>query len=122
MLGLGIAEQSNKTGCTSGKYLDSVHYPPIYSDRVCFNKVILYGVDWGARVIVSEPGYVFGKNRVYDCINVIRAAIRANFLGKCVMIACRAVHFNISLNFLHVLSALFGIQFKSSCKTLAFIL
>ena len=52
----------------------------------------------------------------------IKVAIRVDFVPRFFMIACRAGRLNFSPSFLHVLSVIFDIQIRSSCKTHALII
>ena len=79
-------------------------------------------MDLGVRVIKMRNGWAFGKNQVYESVNILGRAMRANFVPQCIMKACRASRINFSLNFLHILSALFDIQTKRSRKTHEFII
>ena len=66
-------------------------------------------------------GWVFGENRVYESVNVLGGAIQTDFVPKGIMKACRTGRLIISPNFLHILSALIGIQVKRSRQTHEFI-
>ena len=65
---------------------------------------------------------LLAKNRMYEPVNVLGRAIRAEFVPQCIMKACRAGHLNFSLSFLHILQALFDIQMKKSRKMHEFII
>ena len=83
---------------------------------------MIYGLDLDVRVSKLKYGWASGKNRVYESVNVLGGAILADFVPQCIMKACRAGHLNFSPTFLHIRSALFGIQFKKSRKTHEFII
>ena len=59
---------------------------------------------------------------MYESINVLGGAIRADFVPQRIMKACRAGPFNFSPTFLHMLSALFDIQIKRSRKAHEFVI
>ena len=40
-------------------------------------------------------GWVFGKNRVYESVNVLGGAIRTDFFPQCIMKACRTGRLNL---------------------------
>ena len=79
-------------------------------------------MDLGVPVIKLRNSRVFGKNQVSDSINVLGRAFGADFVPQCIMKACRADRFKFSLSFLHILSALFDIQFKRNRETQEFII
>ena len=58
------------------------------------------------------------KKRVYESISVLGGGILADFVPQCNMLVCRPgrLNFNFLPTFLQILSALFGIQFKRSCR------
>ena len=64
-----------------------------------------------------EIGLDFGQKRVYESVIVLEGAIRADFVPQCFMIACRAGHLYFSATLLHILSALVGIQIRTSRET-----
>ena len=82
----------------------------------------MYEMDLGVRVTKVRDGSAFSKNRVYESVNKLGRKIRADFVPKCIMEACRTGRLNFSLSFLHILSALFEIQMKRSRKTHEFII
>ena len=71
----------------------------------------------GAQVNELRNGWAFGKNRVYECVNLLGGAIWADFVPKCFIIVWRAGRVSISPTFLHMLSALIGVQSKSGRET-----
>ena len=79
-------------------------------------------MDLGVRFIELREGSVFGINRVYESVNVLGGAFRADSVPQCTMISCRAGRPNILPNFFHILSASFGIQNKSCRNTDEFII
>ena len=64
---------------------------------------MIYGFDLGVRVKKLRYGWVLGKNRVYESVNVLGVAIRADSVPQCIMKACRVGRFNFSLTLLHIL-------------------
>ena len=82
----------------------------------------MYGLDLGVRVIRLRNGGAFGRNRVFESVNVIGGAMRTDFAPQCVMKACRIGHLKFSPTFLHILWALFDVQVKRSRKTHEFII
>ena len=85
--------------------------------NVYFGNLKKYGLDLDVRVIKMRYVRAFGKSRVYESVIVLGGAIRADFVPQCFMKACRAGRLQFSPIFLHILSALFGIQIKRSRKT-----
>ena len=84
---------------------------------VYFGKLLLNGMELEVGFMELRYGWAFGQNWVYESINVLWRAIRADFVPQCFMKACRAGRLNFSPTFLHILSALFGNQIKRSRKT-----
>ena len=54
----------------------------MYSDSAYFGNVIMYGKDLGARVIELGSGWAFGKNRVYETVNIFKDAVRADLFDN----------------------------------------
>ena len=51
---------------------------------------------------------------MYESVNVLGGATRTDFVQQCILKACIAGRLNVSPTFLHILSALIGIEFKRS--------
>ena len=78
-------------------------------------------MDLGVRVTKLRNAWVFSKNRLYETVNVLGRAIRADFFPQRNIKACRAGRLKFSHSFLHILSALFDIQMKKSREMHEFI-
>ena len=83
---------------------------------------MIYETDLGVRVTKVRNGWAFNKNRVFESVDILGPAIRADFVPQCIMEVCRTGRLNFSLSFLHILSALFDIQMKRSRRTHEFII
>ena len=59
---------------------------------------------------------------MYESVNVLGGVIRNDFVPQVIMKACRAGRLNFMPRFLHIHSALFGLQVKRSRKTHEFII
>ena len=66
-------------------------------------------MDLRDRVTELRKNWVLGKKRMYESVNIIGGATRADLFQQNVMIACRAGRLIIFPTFLHVLLSLFGL-------------
>ena len=108
----GVLQQGNKLAKTIHQCIKTVY----------FGNVIIYKMDLGVRVTKVTNGCAFSKKRVYESVNVLERAIRADFVSECFMEVCRTGRLMFSLSFLHILSALFDIQMKRNRRTHEFII
>ena len=92
LLMFGIAQQSKIAAYSSAKYLDSVHFPPMYWNRVNVCNVGMYRVDLGVRVLTWDKFRlsVKGVYRLYKTVSVLWCATGALFVRRCIIMACRA--------------------------------
>ena len=58
---------------------------------------------WAPESQNWETVGLLARNRMYEPVNVLGRAIRAEFVPQCIMEACSAGHLNFSLSFLHIL-------------------
>ena len=112
MIKQGVLQQGNKIAYTTQQCIKTVY----------FGNVIIYGSNLGVQIIKVTYVWAFGKNQVYESVNVPGGEIRTDSVPQCIMKACRTGRLNFSPTFLRLLSELFGIQIKRSGKTHDFMI